>query len=183
MACGSNMTAERITQGTIEPIIAPVIDGVGGAVSGATITTRIQRLSDNFFFDWDDDTFKAFGSVGAVDQALTEFANQILYRLDTATHDEGFNTAAITNPAPDDTYIVSFDVTAPAGAVGPGLIEIKVDQWVAYVQETWTSLGMNLAAPASYDFPGGFVQARTHATPIDLAISGLGTTVTLTRQP
>ncbi|MEE9395199.1 MAG: hypothetical protein V3W41_22130 [Planctomycetota bacterium] len=125
------MTTTRIVQGDTEPIIAMVVDGVGGPVSGATITTRVQRLSDNFFFDWADDTFKVFGSVGSPDQALTEFTNQAaIYRLDTATHDEGLDTGAITNVTADDIYIATFDVTAPVGAVGPGPIEIKVDQWV-----------------------------------------------------
>lgn len=125
------MTTARILQGDTEPIIASVVDGVGGSISGATITTRIQRLSDNFFFDWDDDTFKAFGSVGTPDQALTEFPNQVaLYRLDTAAHAEGFDTSEIDNVTANDVYLVSFTVTAPVGAVGPGPIEIKVDQWV-----------------------------------------------------
>ncbi len=51
------------------------------------------------------------------------------------------------------------------------------------LQETWTSLGNNIAAPASFDFPGLFIRALANVTPIDIVISVVGTTVTLTRQP
>ena len=51
------------------------------------------------------------------------------------------------------------------------------------LQEVWVSLGLNIAAPAAFDFPGGFVRALANVTPIDIAISVVGTTVTLTRQP
>jgi len=51
------------------------------------------------------------------------------------------------------------------------------------LQEVWAALGLNIAAPASYDATAGFIQALANVTPIDIAISILGTTVTLTRQP
>jgi len=63
--------------------------------------------------------------------------------------------------------------------VGAGLTAAEAIQ----LQEVWASLGLNIAAPASFDFPGGFVQALANATPINIVISVVGTTVTLARQP
>lgn len=51
----------------------------------------------------------------------------------------------------------------------------------ARLDEVWTSLGLNIAAPASFDASAGFIQAL--AAGIDVAITVVGTTVTLTRQP
>jgi hypothetical protein len=51
----------------------------------------------------------------------------------------------------------------------------------ARLDEVWTVLGLNPAAPASFDSAALFVQAL--AAGIDIAISVVGTTVTLTRAP
>lgn len=50
-----------------------------------------------------------------------------------------------------------------------------------HLAEVWTVLGLNPAAPASFDSAALFVQAL--AAGIDIAISVVGTTVTLTRAP
>lgn len=54
---------------------------------------------------------------------------------------------------------------------------------VEELQEVWTGLGLNPSAPITFDSQGGFVQALANVTPIDLAISILGSAVTITRQP
>jgi hypothetical protein len=51
------------------------------------------------------------------------------------------------------------------------------------LREAWAALGLDEAAPASFDFASRFIRALAHDTPIDIAISVSGTTVTLTRQP
>jgi hypothetical protein len=78
---------------------------------------------------------------------------------------------------PDATsdYLVLLSSEAlAAGLTGPQAIQL---------QETWTSLGLNLAAPATFDFPGLLVQALANVTPINIVISVVGSAVTLTRQP
>jgi hypothetical protein len=77
-------------------------------VTGATdVLCEIRRASDNFVFDWDDDTFKTSGWTTAA-IALTEVGSTGYYRLDETNHDEGFDTSAITNPVSgeEDVYIV-----------------------------------------------------------------------------
>ena len=50
------------------------------------------------------------------------------------------------------------------------------------LQETWTALGLNDAAPMTFDSVSGFVRALANTTPIDIAIAVLGNAVTITRQ-
>jgi len=87
----------------------------------------------------------------------------------------GFATPANVTDARDDILAV--------GGAGPWTIGSLSAAQAIQLQEVWTALGMNLAAPASYDASAGFVQALANVTPINVAISILGTTVTLSRQP
>lgn len=250
----------RIRNGSIEPIIARIFTAAGPA-TGATVNLRVKRLNDGFFFDWSDDTFKAFASVVTIDQVLSEFTNVAgTYRLNIAVrHVEGFNTTT-AGTANDDVLVFNFVVALPVNASQPLPIQIQIGEWledlfdgqaaipaavdvtlsaahgggswqtavgfavpgsamaltpaerttlagvidavlvVAHgggswvgvalnaaqaiqLQEVWTSLGNNIAAPASFDFPLLFIQALANVTPIDIAITVVGTTVTLTRQP
>lgn len=88
----------------------------------------------------------------------------------------------------DDARFTRSEVAADVNTVlsaahGPGAWNGFLAVQGIQLQEIWASLGLNLAAPASFDFPSGFVQALANVTPIDIVISVVGTTVTLSRQP
>ena len=87
----------------------------------------------------------------------------------------GFSTPTNVTDARDDILAV--------GGTGPWTVGSLSAAQAIQLQEVWAVLGLNVAAPASYDASAGFVQVLANPTPIDIAISVLGTTVTLTRQP
>jgi hypothetical protein len=91
----------HIQTGDKEPIEVLVRDSLGAPLLSKTdILVQIRRTSDNFFFDWSDDTFKTEPSVVTRTIALTEvdmFVSPGEYKLTTGTHTNGFDTSAITN--------------------------------------------------------------------------------------
>ena len=118
------MLSNEIEYGAIEPIV------INTFRTGQTVTIRICRNSDGFFLDWDDDTFKAVGSVTTLDQALTEkdATNAPgIYSLASASHPDGLDTSIITTLdfSVDDAWIVIPTVTGPPRNVTPGEIRLK----------------------------------------------------------
>jgi len=94
----------------LEPIVAMVVDSNNTLLTGKTdIKIRIYRASDVYFFDWSDNTFKAFFSIVQLDQVLSE-VNPIgapgEYWLDKVGHERGFNLATVTNAVANDIYHV-----------------------------------------------------------------------------
>lgn len=124
----------RIETGDTEPIEVLAVDASGDPLAGLTdVFIHIRRRSDNFFFDWNDDTFKTIGSVVTRDQVLSEIdatnaAGQ--YELASAGHPNGFDTSAITNATADDTYAVTPLQSPGTNATLPPPGEIKEGQWV-----------------------------------------------------
>jgi hypothetical protein len=127
--------SSRIQTGDTEPIVVLIVDSVGAPLAGLTdIVVRIRRISDGFYYDWSDDTFKTFGSVVTQDQAMSEVsagASPGEYQLSTVGHVGGFNTSTISNPSPNDTYIVTARQDTGITAANVPLIgEIKVGDFV-----------------------------------------------------
>ncbi len=129
------MSSVRIKAGDREPIVAYLTDTAGAAVTGATdCEISIWRRSDEFFYDWSDETFKSRATVSDLQKPLTEVdatGAPGMYNLDTAPHAKGWDTSQITNVTADDTYVVQFFETTGSDFVIPPPIEIKVDQWIA----------------------------------------------------
>ena len=93
--------------GGIEPVRILVLDKGGVPLSGKSdIKISIQRASDDLFFDWNDETFKASPAQGT--QTLIEVGTSGEYKLNTVQHVNGFNTSRITNSVSDDTYYFRF---------------------------------------------------------------------------
>ncbi len=114
----------RILDGDTERIEAVMLDGSLAPITGlATVLLSIRRVSDGFWYDFDDDTFKTSGWTTR-QQAMTET---------DSTNDQGqyhydFNTSSITNASVDDTYMIRVDQVAAANV--PQFGELKIDQWL-----------------------------------------------------
>jgi len=120
-----------IQTGDKEPVVVLIVDGTGTPLTGKTnIKIRVRRLSDGFYFDWSDNTFKTGGSVVTLLQALVEVSATLSpgeYQLNKVGHVNGFNTLTIINPIANDTYVVTAiqDSGTDAGNV-PQIGEVKV---------------------------------------------------------
>lgn len=114
----------RIAEGATEQIAVFEARRTTGL---ADLFVRLQRVSDGRFFDWSDATFKASGWV-TLDRPLVEVDAVRLPGLYEVSG--GFDTSAITNSVPNDTYWV-WPVQSPGtSAVLPSPGEISVGQWV-----------------------------------------------------
>ena len=124
----------RVQSGSIEPIEVMAQDMFGEPITGKTdITAVIRRISDDYFFDWDDNTFK--GTPTQLTQPLVEVSSDLapgVYKLHAPPlHVRGFNTAAINNLTDDETYQVIVDQTGGTDVANlPQIGEIKVGQYV-----------------------------------------------------
>ena len=129
------MKSSRIQTGDTEPIVVRVEDATGENLTGKTdIKVKIRRLSNDNYFDWDDNTFKAPVLVTQLLETLDEVSSTYspgLYQLDTASHQNGFDTSVITNASSDDTYYVTAVQDGGTDAANLPLDgEIKVGQYV-----------------------------------------------------
>lgn len=143
------MSAVRIQTGDTEPIRVVAVSAAGTLLTGLTdVEVQVWRLSSGVveFFDWSDDTFKAFGSVVTLQRVLLEVSAAGApgeYHLNTTPHLGGFNTGAVTN--------------SNAGASTPD------NYFATAVQTTLTNVA-NLPAAGEIT-EGGFVDA------LDVAVS------------
>lgn len=129
------MTAVRIQTGATEPIEALIVNAAGVPLTSlADIEVKIRRLSDGFYFDWSDNTFKVLGSVVTLTTPLAEVSaagSPGEYQLSSPPHTAGFTTSAIVNPSPNDTYRVTvIQTVATTAANVPQIGEIKEGQFV-----------------------------------------------------
>jgi hypothetical protein len=121
----------RVETDSIEPIMTFALDSTGDPITGLTnVAIRIRRQSDNYYFDWSDDTFKAGASVVTLLQALSEVdavRSPGVYELTG-----GWDLSDIVNPVVDDTYFVTaIQDGSPQSATNfPASGEIKEGQWV-----------------------------------------------------
>jgi hypothetical protein len=121
------MSSVRIQTGDTERIEVLILDGSLDPITGKTdILISIRRISDGYWYDFDDDTFKNSGWTDR-QEAMTET---------DSTNDQGvyhydFDTSAITNAATDDTYEIRVDQSPGTDAANvPMTGEIKVGAFI-----------------------------------------------------
>jgi hypothetical protein len=113
---------------------SPLHDGdPGSPVTGsATIALRIWRNSDGLWFDFNDSTFKAYGSVTTLEAAMTEFQ---------ATGAPGVYYYDWTPPADaDEVYVGYVRDTAGTAKNVPQVEEMYVGGWADQVDDIDTRL-------------------------------------------
>lgn len=118
------MDCVRIQTDATERVEALMLDGSLSPVTGlSNALLSIRRVSDGFWYDFSDDTFKSSGWTTR---------QQIMTETDS-TNDQGvyhynFDTSAITNASADDTYELRVDCASATNVPQTG--EIKVGQFV-----------------------------------------------------
>ena len=140
------METIRIQTGATERITAVALSAALAPLTGLTdLVISIQRVSDGFWFDFADLTFKSVGWTTR-QQAMTEISSTLApgqYRTD-------FVTSTITNAAANDAYLVTVTQT-PGTTVKniPQVGELKVGQWVDNLDATITSRATALTAASA----------------------------------
>lgn len=118
------MDCARIQTDATERIEALMLDGSLSPLTGLSdVLLSIRRVSDDFWYDFSDDTFKSTGwTTRQQVMAETDATN------DPGAYDYDFDTSAITNAAADDTYQLRVDCASAANVPQTG--ELKVGQFV-----------------------------------------------------
>lgn len=148
------MFAVTIPQGANEYIEALILDDSLATLTGKTdILVWIRRQSDGLTYDWNDSTFKAYGSCTTPRQTMTEV---------DATNYPGQYRRAWTAPSADDVYEVTVDQSPGTDAANvPQIGEIRVGGWIDDIDAAISSR----AAPGdAMDLVAGAVDAAAIAT-------------------
>lgn len=121
------MSSVRIQTGSMEPIEALILDATREPLpSKSDIFVSIRRKFDELTLDWDDMTFKTYGSCTTPQAQMTAIDNTNY----PGQYARDFDTSTIVNKAADDTYEVTVDQTPGIDAVNvPQIGEIKEGQW------------------------------------------------------
>ena len=153
------METIRIQTGATERITAVALSSALAPLTGLTdLLISIQRVSDGFWFDFADLTFKSVGWTTR-QAAMTEISSTLApgqYRTD-------FVTSTITNAAANDAYLIT--VTQSPGTTVkniPQVGELKVGQWVDNLNATVSSRSTLTQAQVLSDatpFPGARIDA------------------------
>jgi hypothetical protein len=114
------------------------IDANGAHVNGlTTLLVRVSRASDDFYFDWSDNTFRSLPL--SVDKALVQVDVSLSpgeYKLNTAAHVNGFDTSRITNAIAEDVYrFTANEIGTTLCANMPQFAELRVGGFVDFVDE------------------------------------------------
>ena len=125
-----------VETGGKEPVEVQLFDRVRGEplLSKTDIKVRIRRHNDDLYYDWSDNTFKAYNSVVLLLQPLSivnDTRSPGLYRLSTVEHLRGFDTGLITNLLGND--VLEFTVVQDGGHDAAGLptgFELKVGNFL-----------------------------------------------------
>ena len=132
------MDCARIQTDATERVEALMLDGSLSPLTGLSdVLLAIRRISDGFFYDFNDDTFKSTGWTTR-QQVMTET---------DSTNDQGvyhynFDTSAITNAAADDTYQLRVDCASAANV--PQVGELKVGQYVDDIDQALSVTESNI---------------------------------------
>lgn len=125
----------RIPTGATEPIVTYAVTTRGIPITGLTdIYLKVQRLSDYWFLDWSDWTFKAAGHV-SIDHIMAEADSLRLpgvYRLAG-----NFPTASLTNALPSDSYLFRVFQSPGTNAHLPGPAQLDVGGWANIEDTVW----------------------------------------------
>lgn len=125
-----------VETGGKEPIEVQIFNRfTGKPLTGKTdLKVRIRRHNDDLYFDWDDNSFKAYGSVVQLLQPLSEVnATQSpgIYRLSTVTHLRGLDTSQISGLSNSDSLEVTILQDGGSDAAGlPIGFELKVGNFL-----------------------------------------------------
>jgi len=142
-----------VQQGTVVPIESLILSSTLSELTGKTdILVWIRRKSDGLTYDWNDSSFKAYGSCTTPRQTMTEV---------DATNYKGQYARNWTSPASDETYEVTVDQSPGTDAANvPQVGEIVVGGWVddvdAAISSRATPAQVNTecdTALADYDGP------------------------------
>lgn len=125
-----------IETGGREPVEVQLFNRFTGKplLGKSDIKVRIRRHNDDLYYDWDDNTFKAYGSIVQLLETLTlvnDTQSPGLYRLSTADHLRGFDTSKITNLLGNDSLEITVlqDGGTDAGGLPAGF-ELKVGNFL-----------------------------------------------------
>jgi hypothetical protein len=163
--------SKYIKPGAKEPIEVQVFDEADQLLTGLTnVYVRIRRHADDLYFDWNDATFKAPGSVVQMHQVLEEVSATYspgIYRLNRTAapaHTKGFDTAAITNPGSGDVYDITIVQLGGTDAAGlPTGYELHVDPTI--VTPTLIADAVWDEQKGGHNIVGSFgAEVQTHAT-------------------
>lgn len=163
--------SKYIKPGAKEPIEVQVFDEADQLLTGlTTVYVRIRRHADDLYFDWNDATFKAPGSVVQMHQVLEEVSATYspgIYRLNRTAapaHTKGFDTAAITNPGSGDVYDITIVQIGGTDAAGlPTGYELHVDPTI--VTPTLIADAVWDEQKGGHNIVGSFgEEVQTHAT-------------------
>ena len=144
------MSNVRIQTNDKEPVEVLAVDANRTPLTGLTnLVLKIRRRSDDFFFDWSDNTFKTGGAVATLLQPLQEVNAAVApgkYKLNKTNHVNGFDTSSITNPTNDDIYFLTvLQDVAPFNAINtPQIGQLSVGDFVDHLD----AFVSNNASPA-----------------------------------
>lgn len=121
------MESTRIRTGETERIEVLVLNGKLNPLAGKTdILLSIRRVSDDYFYDFNDDTFKNSGWT-TKQQQMTETSSVNA----SGNYHYNFDTSDIVNIVDDDTYEIRVDQDPGVDAANlPQSGEIKVGQYI-----------------------------------------------------
>jgi hypothetical protein len=118
----------RVKTGALEPIRVPAWTKAGKPLTGATdLYIRIERVSDGYFLDWSDMTFKTAGWT-TLNKMLTEVDATNLAGIYEVSG--GFDLSTITNKTANDDYTVYPLQTPGSNAQLPASDVIQEGDWV-----------------------------------------------------
>jgi hypothetical protein len=132
------MNSIRIQDGQSEVITAVMESGL------SDVTLDIRRRSDGFFYDWNDDTFKASGWT-TKDGPMTEVGS-------TGQYERTFDLGAVTNLTADDEYVAT--VESPTSDFSPQTGEIKAGDYVDNIDAAISSRSSHSAADVDTQLSG-----------------------------
>ena len=131
----------HIRTGDKEPIEIVATDSVNDRIIGLTnLKLQVRRTSDNYYFDWDDNTFRETPT--QILQTLTEVdfnesPGEYQLHAPSIGHSYGFDTSQITNAIDEDTYrMLAIQDGSPQNARNiPQLGHLKVGGFVDYIDQ------------------------------------------------
>jgi hypothetical protein len=125
-----------VETGGKEPIEIQVFNRITGKplLGKTNLKVRIRRHEDDLYYDWSDNTFKAYASVSQLLEALSlvnDTQSPGLYRLSTVDHLRGFDTSKIQNLLGTDSLEITIlqDGGTDAGGLPTGF-ELKVGNFL-----------------------------------------------------
>jgi hypothetical protein len=142
------MSCVRIQTDATERIQCTALDASTDPLTGVTdLLIAIQRVSDGFWYDFNDDTFKASGwttrQLAMIQVSVTLAPGEYYY---------DFDTSSIVSPTANDTYMIYVD-QSPGTTVKnvPITGEVKVGQFVDNLDQKLSTTESNIRGSDSDD--------------------------------